>query len=191
MRSKYFTYMYIHNCIMPKTELSFYTHYRVPYIEELFSFSCDDKEGFIEFNGYYYVADEDDTYADQYQKKIPTIEHMNVLVLSDDPPTIINVPMNLPKPNDQSSPRSSILADMAATGTCQHTIYKQLSNDHYIIQIYKRDKIQDTSVFSTIDDGDEELNVCFFPTHRQRLYFRVLAKNPTSDQIKELIPVYK
>lgn len=176
---------------MPTTKLSFYTHYRVPYIEELFSFSCDDKEGIIEFDGYYYVVDEDDTYADQYQKKLPTIEHMNVLVLSDDAPTIIDVQMNLPKPNDPSSPRSSILADMAATATCQHTIYKQLSNDHYIIQIYKREKIQDTSVYSTIDDGDEELNVCFFPTHRQRLYFRVLAKNPTSDQIKELVPVYK
>jgi hypothetical protein len=45
----------------------------------------------------------------------------------------------------------------------------------YEIQIYKREKIENTDKFSIVDEPDgSEMSVCFFPTDRQRIYFKVL-----------------
>jgi hypothetical protein len=43
------------------------------------------------------------------------------------------------------------------------------------VEVERREKGEPTDSYSTIDDGDgEEMNICFFPTAIQRLYFRVL-----------------
>ena len=45
----------------------------------------------------------------------------------------------------------------------------------YEIEIYKREKIYNTDTYSSVDDLDgSEMNICFFPTDYQRIYFRVL-----------------
>lgn len=45
----------------------------------------------------------------------------------------------------------------------------------YEIEIYRREKICNTDKYSTVEEPDgSEMNVCFFPTDRQRIYFRVL-----------------
>ncbi len=45
----------------------------------------------------------------------------------------------------------------------------------YEIEIYKREKIENTDKFSIVNEPDgSEMSVCFFPTDRQRIYFKVL-----------------
>lgn len=45
----------------------------------------------------------------------------------------------------------------------------------YEIEIYKREKIENTDKFSIVDEPDgSEMSVCFFPTDRQRIYFKIL-----------------
>jgi hypothetical protein len=53
--------------------------------------------------------------------------------------------------------------------------YKELECLQYIIEVYKKVIHKNTDVISEIDDGyGENTRVCFFPTNRQTIYFRVL-----------------
>ncbi len=58
----------------------------------------------------------------------------------------------------------------------QMIICENLQITHaYEIEIYKREIIHNTNQYAIIDDGDgNDMSVCFFPTDRQKLYFRVL-----------------
>jgi hypothetical protein len=52
--------------------------------------------------------------------------------------------------------------------------YNLNKQDELFIEIYKKEIICCTDRISTIEDEDgEEMNVCFTPTDRQKLYFRV------------------
>ena len=55
---------------------------------------------------------------------------------------------------------------------------KELVDYHlYHVSIYRRQIIKNTDVISTIEDGGgSEMNVCFFPTSRQRFFFKVLRE---------------
>ena len=56
----------------------------------------------------------------------------------------------------------------------------------YIVEVYRREEIADTSVYTptrrqieargevTTDEDDEYGGICFFPTKRQVIYFRVI-----------------
>ena len=44
----------------------------------------------------------------------------------------------------------------------------------YVVEIYKRVKHESTNKISVIDDDGEPMNVCFFPTNKQTIYFHVL-----------------
>jgi hypothetical protein len=53
--------------------------------------------------------------------------------------------------------------------------YKEIENYVQEIEVYRVEDIEDTSVYSNVEDDDgEEMNVCFFPTMKMKLYFRVL-----------------
>lgn len=53
--------------------------------------------------------------------------------------------------------------------------YKCIFRVFYKIEILKKESFEDTSVFSKeVDEDGEEMNVCFFPTERQKLWFRVV-----------------
>jgi hypothetical protein len=122
------------------------------YIQELYHYECNETEGKFEFNGYYYVEDSD-----------------------------------LPKDHDLCYTR------YGEDG--------EVERNFYIVQIYKREEIEDTSVFTptkkpdppteidtkpvNVDDDDDEEwwdGVCFFPTKRQVLYFRVIVKAKEDDE---------
>ena len=128
------------------------------YIQDLKNYSIDltKNEGTIEFNGYYYVNDPSDdepkdewTYHRRYSETLPTILLMYVYVMDGEAK---------PVPGEPGSFRQEII-----------------SADHYLVQVYKRDIIQNTDVISTIEDEDgSEMNVCFFPTDHQRLHFQIL-----------------
>lgn len=163
---------------MPSYKLQFVVHTRGPYIQELFDYTCDGSEGSFEFNGYYYVDDGENEDFRDHQKKMPTTEVVHVKKISDAPPVITYTeePSWLAEP-DGSRPLVQV----------RHTKHEILDEHTYVIEIYKRKVIENTDRFSKVRDGDEEMDICFFPTDRQRLYFRVLEKDPSKDRIAEII----
>jgi hypothetical protein len=59
----------------------------------------------------------------------------------------------------------------------------------YEVEFYRREIIKNTNAYSTIEEDDgTEMNVCFFPTDRQRVYFKVLREiklgEPVPDEYK-------
>lgn len=129
------------------------------YIQELNNYSIDltNNEGTIEFNGYYYVNDDDGdeepkdgwSYNRRYNETLPTILLMDVIVMEGEAK---------PVAGESGSYRQEII-----------------SGDRYLVQVYKRDIIQNTDVISNeVDEDGEEMNICFFPTNLQRLYFHIL-----------------
>lgn len=97
-----------------------------PYVDEVYSY--DIKEGFIEFNGYFRVKD----------NEFPLIYQ---LCLSQ-----------------------------------EDTSWNTLSCECYLVEIYKREIIEDTSIITEIDEDGEPMHICFCPTERMRLWFRVIEK---------------
>ena len=52
---------------------------------------------------------------------------------------------------------------------------KEVESLQYTVEIYKKVIHENTDIISEIDDADgEKANICFFPTNRQTIYFRVL-----------------
>ena len=54
--------------------------------------------------------------------------------------------------------------------------WKIISCENYLIEIYKREIIEDTSVISEIDEDGEPMHICFCPTERMKLWFLVINK---------------
>lgn len=56
--------------------------------------------------------------------------------------------------------------------------YHYVRYEQYDIEIDDVENIEDTSHISTIHDEEgEEMNVCFMPTMRQRITFRIISTN--------------
>lgn len=83
--------------------------------------------------------------------------------------------------------------DDAEFPKCHSLFYRQtdengtvVTEHAYIVEVYRREEIADTSVYTpmrkeleargeeTTDEDDEWGGICFFPTKRQVLYFRVI-----------------
>jgi hypothetical protein len=136
------------------------THQKTPYIrgQEPIEYFCDGKEGYIRFDGYYYV----ENHAPPY--------------LEDDAlgPCRCNtwLPQKLIMFSRlfEKEPFNVEVVDNATK-----SYFKELESLQYIIEIYKKEIHENTDVISEIEDEDgEKANVCFFPTNRQTIYFRVL-----------------
>ena len=103
-------------------------------------YKCDEKEGSIYFNGYYYVEDSPPPYPDiRHDKWLPRTVTMGVG--KEDPLNNYNI----------------------------------LDYKEYVIEIYKRVIHESTDIISEIEDDGERMSVCFFPTNKQTIYFRVLS----------------
>lgn len=50
--------------------------------------------------------------------------------------------------------------------------YNYVFETMYCIEIYKHDTLEDTSIFS--DSEEDRMRFCFMPTHREKIWFRVL-----------------
>lgn len=137
---------------------------RTPYIrsQEPIEYVCDGKEGHIHFNGYYYVENHAPPYPEdeglerwgrprRYGEWLPQKLIMFTQLL-------------------ESEPYKVEVVDNATT-----SYYKDLESHQYIVEIYNRVIHENTDVISQIDDGGELMDVCFFPTNRQTIYFRVLG----------------
>jgi hypothetical protein len=165
---------------MPRHDLTFMNCGRPPHIRELVSYACDGSEGIIEFDGYYYINDSSDSCYSTC-KSLPAKEILHVVSYSDNPPQV------------RYEMQPSLLPDADGTRPLvqvMHTKYEIIDDNFYLIEIYKRETIRCTNQISTIEDDDgEEMNVCFFPTDLQRLYFRVIETNPTHARFAELTTI--
>lgn len=55
--------------------------------------------------------------------------------------------------------------------------YRNLEDTYYEIEFYDRQKLENTSKISEIEDEDgSPMRVCFFPTHKQKIQFRVIKQ---------------
>lgn len=137
---------------MTTRQINFYdyeerTSRQTPYIcnQEPIEYFCDGKEGYIHFDGYYYVENHAPPYLEdeglgrrRYDVWLPQKLIMFVQLFEKE-------------------------------------AYKELECLQYIVEVYKKVIHENTDVISDIDDGDgENMKVCFFPTNRQTIYFRVL-----------------
>ena len=107
------------------------------YISELLEYN--EKEGFIHFNGYYYVEDHAPPYVED---KVEPWER----------------PI-----------RYNIWLPRVVTMSVYEEDYKE-----YNIEIYKRIIHESTDKISEIEEDGEPMRVCFFPTNRQTIYFRIV-----------------
>ena len=155
---------------------------RVPYIcgQEPIEYFCDGKEGYIHFDGYYYV----ENHAPPY--------------LEDDALDILDRPTRY----DVWLPQKLIMFTqlfekepykVEVVDNVTKSYYKELENLKYIIEIYKKVIHENTDVISEIEDDDrEKMMVCFFPTNRQTIYFRVIeicAKSCVEIGVKSCVEI--
>jgi hypothetical protein len=152
---------------MDTCEVFFRGGHGTPHISKIYAFECDGEKGTLEFDGYYYVnnGDNDADTEKRFSESLPKKETITVR---------IRLPI---EPRVWRSEEPSFLKD--ANGTyplmsCENT---EIRADLYTYKILveRREKIYNTNEYSTIDDDcGGEMDVCFFPTDRQKIYFRVL-----------------
>lgn len=159
----------------PKTtlELYFVSNGTAPYIiGEPRAYECDGKDGYVSFNGHFYVEDgpplpEDiatDTsgrplrlrHSRRYSEHLPLKMHMLVHRREKEPHTV----------------------EVEGNVTKHH--YNKVEEHMYLIEIYLRVKHLNTDQYGPVDIGTEDApdiqQVCFFPTDVQTIFFRVLEK---------------
>lgn len=140
----------------------FHGGHGTPYTSEIYAFECDGETGMLEFNGYYYVNDGNET---RFRDSLPKEE-------------TISVQKRLPvEPRIWRTEEPSFLKDSNGTNPLVPYEITEYRVDAYTYKILveRREKLYNTDEISTIEDDDgSEMNVCFFPTDRQRIYFRVL-----------------
>jgi len=132
--------------------------YAVPYIrdEKPIEYICDGKEGSITFDGYYYVENHPPPYPEdahleiwnrvrRYQESLPKKIMMFMKIRESKPYKI----------EDDGE-------------FCTKEYYKTIKEEAYNIEIYKK------VIHKCTNQTGESLDICFFPTNTQTIYFRVL-----------------
>ena len=150
---------------MTRRQINFYdyetgTRGKIPYIcgQEPIEYFCDGKEGYIHFDGYYYVENHAPPYLEDEAYRPRRYE--------------VCLPQKLKMITQlrEKEPYKEEVVDNVTT-----SYYKELECLQYIIEVYKKVIHENTDVVSEIDDGcGENARACFFPTNRQTIYFRVL-----------------
>jgi hypothetical protein len=144
--------------------------------QEPTAYECDGKEGFITFNGSYYVENHPPPYPEdeaipvyerkrRYTEYLPMTHFLSVKIRETEPYRV----------------------DVSSSVITRN--YKTLEENLYMVEVYKKVVHECTDQYGPVDlDGNGELtNVCFTPTNKQTLYFRVLEVIETTKQLKDLI----
>ncbi len=69
---------------------------------------------------------------------------------------------------EEDFPVTCIAAIVQTDSTQPHT------SMHALIEISRRELITNTSRYSEHEEDGHEMKICFFPTHRQRIWFRII-----------------
>ena len=138
--------------------------YRVPYVcdTETMEYACDGNEGTLYFDGYYNVEDHappylEDMEIDPWRRPVRNTEWL---------PKTLEIYM---KRSEKEPYKTEIEGN-------KHTLYYHIVEEcAYRIEIYKRVLHESTDRISEeVDTDGTPINVCFFPTNKQTIYFRVL-----------------
>jgi len=153
-----------------EVDLKFIQHPGTSYINitEQLDYQCDGNEGQLMFDGYYYVMDvpDNDIEKEEYAKQcLPQTMTMYMTRYSTNP-----------EDTETWFTEESFLGCISQV---KHTKTKKLEAYKYTIEIYKRVKHEDTSRISEFEDEDGPARICFFPTHKQTIYFRILSTQNT------------
>ena len=137
----------------------------VPYIvdQDTTKYVCDGKEGSIYFDGYYYVEDHappypEDEVLERWKRPIRHAEYL---------PRTLQMYMN----RREKEPYKTEVHKNGVTTV----FHKTIEECYYTIEIYKRTTHASTDRISEEEgEGGEPMSICFFPTNRQTIYFRVI-----------------
>ena len=142
-------------------------HSRSPYIrdESSIKFECDGKEGTIYFNGYFYVENHAPPYPEDDLLK-PWERDRHSAWLPRKYSLTLTFGNKIPC-NDKCSENKY----------CSHSEFTSDNYETYEIEIYKKETHDSTDEFSKVEDGDEDIDVCFFPTNYLTLHFRLLRSS--------------
>ena len=139
---------------------------RMPYIrEDPIDYKCDGVDGHLTFNGYYYVEDHAPPYPEDAELPVWMRERHSTWL-----PQIVKMHALLRETEPEWVERNTV-----EIWTRYH--YKTLEENTYLVEIYKRVKHECTNAYSNdVDSDGDEMRICFFPTDKQTIYFRVLEK---------------
>jgi hypothetical protein len=113
---------------------------RDPYVQHLIDFYINEKEGYIHFDGYYYVMNE------EFPKRI-----------------FFNTTVREEKPYEEKETENGY--------ECK---YRVIEDKFYEVEIYDRIKMVNTSSYDEVDEDGSKMRICYFPTHEQKILFRVI-----------------
>jgi hypothetical protein len=122
---------------------------RDPYIQKVIEYNVSETEGFIHFDGYYYVMNE------EFPKRV-----------------FFNTTLREDKPYEEETKRDG-----------HHAKYRILEDEFYEVEIYDRVKMNNTSSYDEVEEDDgSKMRICYFPTHEQKIYFKVINKFETFEE---------
>jgi uncharacterized protein YkvS len=139
--------------------------HRAPYVRDgdTVIYNCDGETGTIEFNGYYYVENNAPPYPEDATKHPWEIERYSEWLPKKAFMSLTHrekTPYKIKNDNKQ---------------LCTYLYYNELEKQTYIIEIYKKETYECTDEISEIEDDDgDTMKVCFFPTNKMKLWFRVI-----------------
>ena len=142
-----------------------YSSHRIPYIrdQEPIEYKLDCSEGSITFDGYYYVEDHGPPYPED--ELLPFCERPERR--SQYLPQIVDMHVHV---CERIPYREEKIGDFL------YINYKTIENHMYKVEIYKRVIHECTDQISELEEDGEIMHVCFFPTDKQTIYFRILEK---------------
>lgn len=142
--------------------------FRVPYIRDKSSvvYTCDGKEGSIAFDGYYYVENHGPPYPEDSDTSLKPWEKPQRYTEWLPKTAIMSMTLSEAKPYKVEGSESE---------GWWREYYNELDKQLYKIEIYKKEVYESTDKISQIEDDDgEPMNVCFFPTNKMKIWFKVL-----------------
>jgi hypothetical protein len=162
---------------------------RNPYVTEERSirFECDEKEGTIYFNGYYYIENHAPPYPeDEGLEGWERQRHSEWLPQKK----LMSLYYGYKTPCNEKCKEDN---------RCSHGEFSRSANgecDVYEIEIYKKETHESTDAISKVEDANgEEMDICFFSTDFITLHFRVLTKttcySPMLMTLDQLLPSTK
>jgi len=140
--------------------------YSSPYVRDSDSviYECDGKEGSLAFDGYYYIENGPPPYPEDSDPTLKPWEKPRRY--SEWLPKKVSMSLTL----RETEPYKTEKIEEGGI----RCYYKELQKVYYIIEIYKKEVYDSTDVISEIEDDGEPMNVCFFPTNKMKIWFRVI-----------------
>lgn len=68
--------------------------------------------------------------------------------------------------------------------------YRTIETKYYEVDIYKREILKNTSEYDEVDEDGGKMKICYFPTHEQKIYFKIINEYSSSDDFFNAAKIY-